>query len=413
MKIWKLAPLKRLASDPVNVAIQQGHQKHIPIVYLIHQLGYGGAQRVILGTAKRLDRTRYCPMVVILGGRTDLQPEFEQQGIPVHNLQSRAKFDPVALLRLYKFLRAQVPCILHTHLAYTGAIGRLVGVMSGVPIIISTEQSHPNALHPLTRLVDSVSFFLADALTATSLGIEEAYWGHPKVFSKEALSQERKHFTIYSGIDVNHLQVAQQNSNPNLKRKTFQFEPTDIVIGCVGRLHPVKGQKFLIEAMRDVVCHHPQLKLLLIGDGNLAGELQAQVIASQLESKVIFAGYRDDVPELLSILDIVVVPSLYEAFGITIAEAMAVGRPVISTDTSGGRELVVHEQTGFIVPRSDSQALAGAIRRLLDNREERLKMGRRGYQRIREEFTVERMASQYSQLYDELVKRKALKSRQQ
>ena len=393
-----------------DVAHKQSQPGNIPVVYFIHQLGYGGAQRVILETAKRLDRTRYRPMVVVLGGRTDLQAEFERQGIPVHDLRSRAKFDPAALLRLYRFLRAQVPCILHTHLAYTGAIGRLVGRIAGVPTIISTEQSHPSALHPLTRIADSLSFSLADSLTATSLGIEEAYWGHPEVFSKDLLSQGRRHFTIYSGIDVNHLRVTRQDYDPSLKRKTLQLEPTDIVIGCVGRLHPVKGQEFLIEAMKDVVHYHPEAKLLLVGDGNLTQDLQAQVIANRLESKVVFTGYREDVPELLPIVDIIVVPSLFEAFGITIAEAMAVGLPVISSDTSGGRELVVHEQTGLIVPRGDVPALVRAIRRLLDHREERLEMGRRGYQRVRKEFTVERMALQYSQLYDELVKRKALKS---
>jgi glycosyltransferase involved in cell wall biosynthesis len=167
---------------------------------------------------------------------------------------------------------------------------------------------------------------------------------------------------------------------------------------------PVKGHVFLLKAlkmlqgrgMKDLTC-------LVIGEGRLEKELKEYTATVGIEKQVRFLGYRRDVPDLLALMDLVVMPSLRESFGMVALEAMAMKIPVIASRIGGLKEVVKHEVAGFLVPPGDADALAEAIRRLVENPEMSRKMGEAGRQRVEEHYGLDITVRKIEELYLEIM----------
>jgi len=176
-------------------------------------------------------------------------------------------------------------------------------------------------------------------------------------------------------------------------RARLGFTPKNRVIGFVGRLVREKGVVELFEAMARVATQFPEARLLVVGD-TLKSDRDTQTIArlnriitsERLDDVVRFTGFRDDIPDLLAIMDVFVLPSHREGMPRTILEAMAAGKPVVATNIRGCREEVVDEVTGLLVPVCDPEALAEAILRLLRDEELARRIGEAGRKRVQEEF---------------------------
>jgi len=187
-------------------------------------------------------------------------------------------------------------------------------------------------------------------------------------------------------------------------RERFANSSDKILLLFTGRLRYYKGVQFLLEAMPQVL---PQVQLLIIGIGPMEQQLREQVARHQLEQRVIFLGEVADseLANYYAASDIFVLPSCErsEAFGIVQLEAMAAGKPVISTELGTGTSYVnLNEESGLVVPSADPPALAEAINRLATDQARREKMGRRGHERVRAEFSLEKMNQQLEKLYIEL-----------
>ena len=171
----------------------------------------------------------------------------------------------------------------------------------------------------------------------------------------------------------------------------------------VGRLEPVKGPEYFVKAATDVAKQSPQTKFMMVGAGSLRVRLERQVKDLGLDHRFIFTGWRNDIPDILSILDILVLPSLNEGVGMILVEAQAMGVPIVATRVGGVPEVVQDGQTGILVPAADPLSLANAIKQLLTDDQKRWNMAQKSIAWVRSKFKAQDMVNAISDLYQELV----------
>ena len=206
--------------------------------------------------------------------------------------------------------------------------------------------------------------------------------------------------TIENGIDLERFTPGAST----LRRAELSIPESHRVIGVIGMFDPVKGHVFLLRAIKrlqesgvnDLTC-------LIAGEGRLEADLKDYAKAAGIEQNVRFLGYRRDIPDLLGLMDMVIMPSLRESFGIAALEAMAMKLPVVASRIGGLEEVVEHERTGLLVPPSDAAALAEAILRLAENPEMRRNMGEAGRHRVEEKFSIESTIRRTEALYLECL----------
>jgi glycosyltransferase involved in cell wall biosynthesis len=173
----------------------------------------------------------------------------------------------------------------------------------------------------------------------------------------------------------------------------------DHVIGTVGSLYPVKGHIHLIKALPEILRACPKTLLLLVGQGELEQALRAEVVRRKLDAHVRFLGFRSDVPMLLPLFDVFVLPSLSEGLSMALLEAMAAGRPVVATKVGGNAELVEHGETGFLIDAEAPKAISDRVVEVLRDKVRAVRMGERGRGRVQEKFSLRGMVDRYQSYY--------------
>jgi len=191
--------------------------------------------------------------------------------------------------------------------------------------------------------------------------------------------------------------------NINDKKKALGLKLAGPVVGTVGWLLPIKGPTYLLEAMAPVWRTHPEVQLVFVGKGELEEKLKADAFRMGAAENVSFLGWRDDIPEIMQIFDIFVLPSLNEGMGRVLVEAMAAGKAVIASNVGGVPDLVKHGRNGFLAKPGDVHDLSGCIQKLLSDNKMRAEMGTKG-EELSRNFSVERMVDKIDNLYFSLFK---------
>ncbi|MCF8108716.1 MAG: glycosyltransferase [Desulfohalobiaceae bacterium] len=371
------------------------------ILHLINDLGYGGAQKVLLELAKSVDRNRFQFSVGLWGSGwgSELIPKFRDLGLEVVDFQARTKFDPRALWALYRYLRRESIDILHTHLMLMHVMGRMAGKLAGVPRIVSTHHNLAQSNHPLSRTLERLTRPLSKATVFVSLAVQTSY-GFPD--QQGVASEPSRHTVIYNPVSMRKLQ--QDAARTDLQAVKAQLGlRQSFVFSCIGRLHASKGQAWLLEAVDRLRRNHSEFQVLVAGDGPLRTCLEEKTTGQGLEDHIKFLGFRDDVAALLAASDCFVIPPVFEGFGLAQAEAMALGLPVISTNLPAIAEVVQHGETGLLVPPEDADALAEAMDWLMDHPQEAERMGRKAQKRVEALFSSQVIARQYATFYQDLL----------
>jgi glycosyltransferase involved in cell wall biosynthesis len=314
-----------------------------------------------------------------------------------------AKWRLDALGRLYRLLRQERPIILHAWMIHANVLGRALGRLAGVAIII-TSRRNVSIGGKRREAINRVTAGLGDRAIAVCELARQVEIEQTKVLPEKVV-------TIYNGVEADMFsQVAPQSAVQ--ARSAFGI-PTDVLlVGSVGRFRLQKGFVDLLVAMRQVDEHVSGTRLLLVGDGDLQDDLEAKTLSLGLDKVVTFAGMRSDVPKILKALDVFVLPSWWEGMPNAVLEAMAAGLPVVATAVGGTPEVVVDGVTGLLVPPHDPDSLAQAIVRLLGDPDLRRRMGQAGQDRVGQQFSVEKMVEQTQTLYEQLVIEKGLRSGQ-
>lgn len=367
------------------------------VLHLITELSIGGAQTAVLRLLAGMDRDRFSPTVVCLyNGGASVAQQIRKQGTPVIDLGMADWWRWDALGRLFRLLRRDRPTILHTWMFHANILGRIVGRLAGVPIII-TARRNAKIGGNTREFLKRVTACLDDRVIAVSDLVRQAE------IDRTGAPPEKVE-TICNGIDVAQLPPNEQARTETRKRFGIPFDAP--LIGSVGRLHPQKGYSDLLAALVLVRNRAPATRLLLIGDGKLRSDLEAQAQATGLSESVIIAGTRTEIPEILAAFDLFVLPSVWEGMPNAVLEAMFSELPVVATMVGGTPEVVHDGVTGLLVPPGDPEALAKTIETLLADPDRARAMGRAGRQRVIDHFDIRTTVRRTEALYEELLQEK-------
>lgn len=363
----------------------------VRVLELLTSINVGGAELQTLYQLRELDPSRYEITVAYLQGNGGLRREFEAAGMDVVNLGMRARLDPIVLWRLLRLMRKRRFDVVHCHLFRAEVYGCVAAALSRVPIVLASKHNDDDFLNypVLARLHYFVSTLCQRIIVPSE---------HVKAFTtRVGVDDPGKLLVIPYGVPE------LPEGTASTVRRELSLDPEMLVIGTVGRLVPQKGQRYLLEAMRDVRSVHPRTHLLIVGVGRLRDELLKYARKLGIADRVIFTGFRQDIQSLMAALDVFALPSLWEGFGLVLLEAMLAGKPVVASRVSAIPEIVVDGVTGVLVPPMNSAALAEALTRLLQDERLRLEMGEAGRQRVRHRFSIEASARALDFIYAELT----------
>jgi glycosyltransferase involved in cell wall biosynthesis len=310
--------------------------------------------------------------------------------------------DPRAYFELRQALAAFKPDVVHTHSAKGGFLGRLAAWSLKVPAVVHTVHGapfHPYQAWPARRLFEVCERYAARRCHAL---ISVAHAMTDLMVSAKVAPRE-KFTTIYSGMEVEPFLNA--NQHRERMRREFGFGPEQVVIGKIARLFHLKGHEDVIAAAEDLRGQKSRVRFLFIGDGILRERLERDIRARGLEEMFVFAGLVPParIPEYLGAMDILVHTSLREGLARALPQALLAGKPVVSYDVDGAREVCVSGETGFLVPPRDFAALKQALVRLVGDAALREKLGATGRARCEGPFRHEVMTERVRELYLRLL----------
>ena len=363
------------------------------VAYVIGELGRGGAEYQLYELLRVLDRTRYRPHVFALATGGWWAGPIRALGVEVTELPSTRRLEWRRLRALRAGLRVVAPHVLHTILWSGNAYGRLAAVGLGIPAVVTAERNvirRPGWQRAFERLLDRVTdrYLVNSAAVVTEL-VEHG--GLPRA----------KMEVIHNGIDLGR--VPAFDLDRQRARRAVGLDPDRRLVAQVGRLEAQKDVPTYLGAAARIAARVPDVDFLVVGEGALRDGLEALAGRLGLAARVRFTGGRDDVPALLAGVDVLVLASRYEGLPNVVIEAMATGAVVVCTDVGGARELVVPEETGFLVPTEHPDAIADAVLGVLAAPARADALARAARRRVEERFTVEAMARRTVAAYEELL----------
>ncbi|MBN2012757.1 glycosyltransferase family 4 protein [candidate division KSB1 bacterium] len=356
---------------------------------------YGGGEVWMITAAKELVRRGH-ELTIVCRPDAAMRPYAEASDARVAPMTIRGDFYPGTILRTRQLLQEYNIDIILTNMDKELRFAALAARLCHRPPVIARKGiDHPlkNKLHyrwTYNRLATAV---IANSQATKQTLLNSAPW----------LDGDRVH-VIYNGIDP-ELYAPERTKNI---RSELGMPDDAPVIGFVGRLNVQKGIEYLLEGFRKAIEQIPTMHLLLVGEGNLHEDVVAFAEKHNLKDRIHPVGFRDDIPNVMRTIDLCVLPSLWEGFGIVLIEAMAAGKPCITTRISSMPEIVRDGKSGLVVPPRDPDALAVAIRTIMSDNELANQMGETGRQDVLEKYTISRMIEQYELIFQRYVSGKRM-----
>lgn len=356
-----------------------------------------GTCRMLNALIKYADHTRYQIFVGILSKDDYPVQHLRDIGaIPVRlGMRHFADFSVIGVLA-EELARRHIQ-ILHTHRIRPDIIGRMAGHRAGVPVNLST-QHYLGEWDERGKLIGLAVRLLYHRTLRHTQKIVSISATEMELMERSGIPSD-KLAVIHNGIDGEMFYPDAEGPGAALSMSATK----DPVIGAVAFLTKRKGLRYLISAFRKALDRHPGAFLKIAGEGEERRNLQQQIHALDLDDNVELLGERTDIRRLMNGFDVFVLPSLWEPFGLVIAEAMACGKPVIATHVGGIPEIIEDGVTGILVPPADVDRLADALVALLRDTDRRVAMGGAGRQRFLEHFDARIMSKRYEALYERLL----------
>lgn len=388
----RVSPFAR--STILNTPTRQRANSPTRVCYIIDDLGVGGAQRQLMELVKALPKERYEPRVISLSTEKVAYAEtLRKAEIPLTLIPQAGTWSWSTLWRLYRTIRAEQPAVVHTWLFTADLYGRLAAWLARTPVIVSAVRNVDLDKPWHYVAVDRLLRHVTDAFTVNADAVGEILQRRERVVPSRIR-------TIYNGVNLDTFNPAQTDG---AVRGNLGIEPRAPLIGVIGRCVPQKDQETFLRAAALVRYEAPEAHFVIVGHGPLRQELRRVAGTLALDGCVHFLDPQVNVQAIMASLDLVVVSSRYEGCCNVILEAMAMAKPVIATAVGGNPELVLHGQTGLLVPPADPQALAEAMRSLLADPGRAQSLGRCARARAEEQFTLERMVQETTQVYERLL----------
>ena len=358
------------------------------VLFVITSLGLGGAEKLLFYYLRDLDKSKYSFSVCCLRAEpNDLLPVISNY-TKVHNLKIKNKFNPLVIIKLVKLFRNLKPDLIHTHLFQPRVYASIAYLFYNRAILITQKHNSVNPRkHNIFVILEMLSILVNKQVIAISQSVKNS-------LIKYEFIPEKKIFVLPNCIDYQDFrEIADFRKNSKEKR---------IIIGTIGRLERQKGTKYLIMAMKIILSKYPHSTLEIVGDGSLLEELNDLSIKLDISNSVVFFGKFVNVKPFYSRMDVFVLPSIYEGFGIVLLEAMASGVPVVATDVDGIKEVILNSECGILVPPKNPEALADAVIKIIENPQLSKSLIDDGLKRVKL-FNVQEHVMKLDNLYTNLL----------
>ncbi len=381
----------------------------VKIARIITRMDLGGAQQAVLFLSRGLSPDLFEQILITGEGgllfeelaaithvRKYVVPELTRRvGI------SGAWTDLRAILKIRNILQNEKPDIVHTHTPKAGIVGRWAAWAGGVPTIIHTYHGFGfSDAHPFWKRLPLIwAEQLTAIITQHFIAVSKNNWKRGEAYG---ILHKQDCELIRSGIDLHaFLEVGRDEA---AKKRESECDASVRIVGTVAGFKPPKALDHLLRVAGMVSARVPNLKFLVVGDGELRPELEALIQDLHLESVVTLMGWRKDIPELLRVFEVFILTSLWEGLPRVLVEARLAGLPVVAYDIDGVSEVIQNGESGFLVAPGDLEAMAERIVELLSNESLRLRLGQ-GSGASLEEFSVANMLRKHASLYSKLAER--------
>jgi len=366
--------------------------ERLRVLFMIDELDIGGTEQQILETARRIDRSRFEPLVCCFRHGAKAR-EIEELGVPVLHEPKHLKADPGFVVRLARLMRRERVDLLQTYLWTANTWGRLAARMAGIRHVVASERNVDIWEERYKRVIGRWLARSTDRVIANSEAVRRY------LLDRGGLAPD-KVVTVYNGVNFDRFRTG---CDPAVRRAELGLPEDAILAGVVARVEPAKDHATLLRALALISRRLPRLHLAVVGGGSEVARLQASAHELGIADKVHFTGARTDAAEWLQSLDVSVLSSVKEGLSNTVLESMAAGRPMVVTDVGGNAEVLVDGETGFIVPPRDPAAFGEALARLASSPDMMARFGRAGRKRVHTMFSVSRMVARTESLYLELA----------
>ncbi|MDB5388600.1 MAG: cotSA, partial [Planctomycetaceae bacterium] len=377
---------------------------------VITRLILGGAQENTLLTVEDQHHDWHDPVTLItgpgLGPEGSLVQRAEQGGLDLRVIpEFRREIHPLRDWRSYRtligLLREIQPDIVHTHSSKAGILGRAAAFKLGIPCVHTIHgpsfyAGQSAVTYRLYRWLETWAARRCDRLISVCDAMTDQYVA-------AGVAPQAKFVTVYSGMEVDRFLDPPRSREA--VRQELGFDPEDIVVGKVARLFHLKGHDDVISAAEQVIRANPRVRFLFVGDGLLRTKLELRITELGLRKNFVFTGLvpPEQVPELIHAMDIVVHTSLREGLARVLPQALIAGKPVISYDVDGAREVVLPNRTGFLLAPRDIAGLIDAIRKLAADPEMRAEFGQTGRELCVDRFRHQNMTRQLREIYESVI----------
>ncbi len=361
------------------------------VLILIKGLGRGGAEQIIASSVPYLAHDRFSyEIAYIRPDRDALVEHLRDAGITVTCIGDGNMWSWIPRLR--DLLRRRRIDLIHAHLPMTAVGARIV---KGATPLVYTEHNMWRSYLPVTRWANQITYARNDAVFAVSDEVRRSIV-YPLALRWRRMPRVE---TLHHGVD---LEAVKRGGVPDGVRDELQIPPGAPVAVTVGNFRREKGHHDLVKAIRIVRRTVPDARFVLVGQGPLEDEVRRTVDEVGVADRVVFAGFRTDVPRIVAASDVFVLPSRFEGLPISLVEAMAVGKPSVVTDVGGVREVVTDDAEALVVPAKDPSALAAGVVSLLTDPPLRARLASAAARRA-EAFDIRRSVARIEAVYEELL----------
>lgn len=381
----------------------------IRVLRIIARLNIGGPAIHVVNLTADLDHTRFQSLLVTgvespdEGSMLDyaftrgVQPLVLPEIVNEFSLKPR---DGKALLRLYSVIKRKRPHIVHTHTAKAGFLGRLAARLAGVPLVVHTYHGHvlhgyySDAKNSMLRSMERLLARLTNKIITISELIKCDLVNY-KIAAAEKIT------VLPLGFDLAPFLSCHRHRGE--LRQEYGLDERARLVGIVGRLVPIKNHRLFLDTAARLAAREERVRFVVVGDGALRGEMEAYAAALGIGDRVIFTGWRRDLPRIYADLDVLAVSSNNEGTPVSAIEAMASGVPVAATRVGGLPDLITEGETGCLTPPQNPEALTTAILGLLQDPQAAERLRRAARAMVQERFRVHRLTADMEQLYLRLL----------
>lgn len=366
------------------------------VCHVIHALGVGGAEVLVDTMVRKLSNQFRC-LVAVLDDVGEIGQQLQADGFVVEHLHRQPGIDRGCAKRLRSFADKHKVDILHAH-QYTPFFQAMLsrGFLGRRPVLFTEHGRHfPDYPSRKRSVVNRLLLNRRDRLVGCGGAVRQA------LIDNEGLPASRVE-VVYNGVNLKSLSSGDSSKRTTL-RSGFGFNENDFVAIQVARLHELKDHLTAIATIDEARKQHPNIKLLIVGEGEERDAIQSEIQQRNISSHVVLAGNRSDIANLLVAADCFLMTSISEGIPLTIIEAMAANLPVVSTAVGGIPEMIAHGKSGFLAEAKDSSALANHLGLLSQDSDLRSSIADAGRAQAEAKFSLDQMLSSYSNIYQEMI----------